>query len=46
MKGSEPMPELQPQPEIITLKQYEALPEDTRVEVFDGIIYDMSSLIL
>jgi len=43
MKGSEPMPELQPQPEIITLEQYEALPQDTRAEVFDGIIYDMSS---
>lgn len=36
-------PALQPQPEIITLEQYEALPENTRAEVFDGIIYDMSS---
>ena len=34
---------LQPQPEFITLEQYESLPEDTRVEVFDGIIYDMAS---
>ncbi len=34
---------LQPQPEIITLEQYEALPEEKRVEVFDGIIYDMAS---
>ena len=37
------MPATQPQPELITLKQYEALPEDTRVEVFDGITYDMAS---
>lgn len=37
------MPALQPQSEIITLEQYEALPEDVRVEVFDGIVYDMAS---
>lgn len=37
------MSALQPKPEIITLEQYEAMPEDTRVEVFDGIIYNMSS---
>ena len=37
------MPALQPQPQLITLEQYEALPEDRRVEVFDGIIYDMGS---
>ena len=37
------MPAMQPQPENITLAQYEALPEDSRVEVFDGIIYDMAS---
>ena len=37
------MPALQPQPEIITLEQYEALPEDKRVEVFDGVVYDMAS---
>lgn len=36
-------PALQPQPETITLEQYEALPEDKRVEVFDGVIYDMAS---
>lgn len=36
-------PALQPQPEIITLEQYEALPEEKRIEVFDGIIYDMAS---
>ena len=36
-------PSLQLQPEIITLEQYEALPEDRRVEVFDGVVYDMAS---
>ena len=35
------MPALQPQ--IITLEQYEALPEDKRAEVFDGVVYDMAS---
>ena len=34
---------LQQHPETITLEQYEALPEEKRVEVFDGIIYDMAS---
>ena len=40
------MPALQPepQPQITTLEQYEALPEDARAEVFDGQIYYMSSL--
>ncbi|MEE0919782.1 MAG: Uma2 family endonuclease [Lachnospiraceae bacterium] len=37
------MPALQPQLEIITLDQYEALPEDKRVEVFEGVVYDMAS---
>ncbi|MCI9540791.1 MAG: Uma2 family endonuclease [Lachnospiraceae bacterium] len=37
------MPALQPRPEPITLEQYETLPSDTRVEVFDGIIYNMAS---
>lgn len=32
------------QPKMITLEQYEALPEDIRAEVYDGVIYDMSSL--
>lgn len=36
------MPALQPQSQLITLEQYEALPEDKRVEVFDGVIYDMA----
>ncbi len=36
-------PALQPQPERITLKEYETLPDDKRVEVFEGIIYDMAS---
>lgn len=35
--------ELQPQPGTITLEQYEALPEDKRAEVFEGIVYDMGS---
>ena len=43
MKGCVTMPVLQPQPKIITLEQYEALPEDVRVEVFEGIAYDMAS---
>ena len=37
------MPALQPQLPLISLEQYEALPADKRVEVFDGVIYDMSS---
>lgn len=34
---------LQSQPEAITLEQYEALPAEKRVEIFDGIVYDMVS---
>lgn len=37
------MPALQPQLQIITLEQYETLPEDARAEVFDGQIYYMAS---
>ena len=37
------MPALQQELQVITLEQYEALPEEKRVEVFDGVIYDMSS---
>lgn len=36
-------PALQQHPEITTLEQYEALPEEKRAEVFDGIIHDMAS---
>lgn len=36
-------PALQPQPETITLEQYEALPEHVRAEVFDGQVYYMAS---
>lgn len=37
------MPALQSQPELVTLEQYESLPEDKRAEVFDGIFCDMAS---
>jgi Uma2 family endonuclease len=37
------MPALQTHPEIITLEQYEALPQGERMEVFDGAAYDMAS---
>ena len=37
------MPAVQSKIEGITLEQYEALPEDVRIEVFDGIAYDMAS---
>ena len=37
------MSALQSQPKIMTLEQYESLPEDTRAEVFDGQITYMAS---
>lgn len=37
------MPALQPQSELITLEQYESLPEERRAEAFDGVLYDMAS---
>ncbi len=36
-------PALQAKQEIITLEQYEALPEDKRVEIFEGVVYDMAN---
>ena len=36
------MPALQPQQELVTLQQYESLPEDNRAEVFEGQIYHMA----
>jgi len=36
-------PTLQPHPETITLEQYENFPEEKRIEVFDGIVYDMAN---
>lgn len=36
-------PVLQPQLEKVTLEQYEMFPEKKRIEVFDGVIYDMAS---
>lgn len=35
-------PDSQLKPELITLTQYEALPEDKRVEVFEGTVYNMA----
>ena len=37
------MSALQAQSEIITLEQYENLPENRRVEVFENVVYDMAS---
>ena len=31
------------QPELMNIEQYNNLPEDSHVEVFDGVIYDMTS---
>lgn len=37
------MPALQKRSDLINLEQYENLPEDSPVEVFDGLIYNMAS---
>lgn len=42
-KGSVTMSALQAEQELITLEQYENLPENIRAEVFEGQIYYMSS---
>lgn len=39
------MPALQPLPESITLEQYEALPEGSRAEVFNGVLYNMAGVL-
>lgn len=43
MKGCVHMPALQKRSDLINLEQYENLPEDSQVEVFDGLIYNMAS---
>ena len=43
MKGCVHMPALQKRSDLINLEQYENLPEDSQIEVFDGIIYNMAS---
>ena len=43
MKGIITMPALKPQSEVFTMEQYEALPNDVRAEVFDGVLYNMAS---
>ncbi len=37
------MPALQTSLDLCTLEQYEAMPETERVEILDGIVYDMAS---
>ncbi len=32
-----------PQPKVVTMEDYLALPDDTRAEVFDGVLTDMAS---
>ncbi len=43
MKGCVNMPALQKRSDLINLEQYENLPEDSQIEVFDGLIYNMAS---
>jgi Uma2 family endonuclease len=42
-EGSVNMPALHEEYELINLEQYEKLPEETRIEVFEGIPYNMAS---
>ncbi len=43
MKGCVQMPASQKSSDLMNLEQYENLPEDSQIEVFDGIIYNMAS---
>ena len=43
MKGCVHMPALQKSSDLMNLEQYENLPENSQIEVFDGIIYNMAS---
>lgn len=43
MKRYVHMPALQKSSDLMNLEQYENLPEDSQIEVFDGIIYNMAS---
>lgn len=38
------MPAIQYSQELVDLRQYESMPEEQRMEVFDGIAYNMASL--
>lgn len=37
------MPVIQYSQELVDLRQYESMPEEQRMEVFDGIAYNMAS---
>ena len=37
------MPAIQYSQELMDLRQYESMPEEQRMEVFDGIAYNMAS---
>ena len=43
MKECVHMPALQKSSDLMNLEQYENLPENSQIEVFDGIIYNMAS---